>query len=242
MKYLIPLWIVWATALQATAQEEGAPPKETPVARQLNKGVNNARFLAEEWYASVPPAPRGVAGSPYLDESWQKARLLTEEGLLLEVLARYRIYDDQMQIFHDGQEKALYPAKVKAISLADRIFISTSYLDKNKREQLGYFELLVDGGAKLYLRREQIVRKSDYNPGLQVGDREDQLEIRTTYFYCQSGCHVLEPLKPTKRAVLSALSDKKSALSAYAAKHRLSLKKQADLVALFQYYNQISTP
>ena len=81
------------------------------------------------------------------------------------------------------------------------------------------------------------LQKSDYNPALNLGSRNDVLVVKNTYYYRKKS-GTLRPLKQTKADVLDALSNRKKAIAQFAKENKLGVRKQEDLVAIFNFYNR----
>lgn len=203
-----------------------------------HRGINNANYFAEDTYLSRGAAEKRVEGSLFLEAQWQEARILTPQNEVVAARARYRIYDEEMQVLGANNEVlALYPAKVRAVAIGRQVFVPLEYQDKQGGATTGFFQLLVEGEASLLLRREMELVHGDYNPALNIGDRNDHFEARETYYYrYQKG--KLQLLRLNKKAVLDALGRRKKAVAEYARASNLGFRKQEEIVALFQFYNR----
>ena len=101
----------------------------------LDQGLNNANFIAMDSYLTTARKPKLVEGSLYLNERWSESLLLTHTDQVVPVPARYRIYDDQIQILHNGKEMKLFPDSIKAIKIGKRVFLPLSYTKGRKKQQ-----------------------------------------------------------------------------------------------------------
>ncbi|MCB0595650.1 MAG: hypothetical protein H6557_27095 [Lewinellaceae bacterium] len=232
MRYLILFGIaLCAFSLSSNAQLDS-------ISQTIRRGLNNPNYFAEDTYISRGAAPKEVEGSLFLDERWQDAHILTPDDEVVKVKARYRIYDDEMQILSPDKEVlGLYPAKVRAIAIGKQVFVPLEFRNLAGKNKMGFFQLLVEGEMALLLRRSLELVKSDYNPALNIGDRNDRLELQEAYYY-RRGSDQPSLLRQTKSAVLKALGRRKKAISEYAKTNQLNPRKQEDLIAIFQFYNR----
>lgn len=204
----------------------------------VRRGLNNPNYFAEDTYISRGAAPKEVEGSLFLDERWQDAHILTPENEVVNVKARYRAYDDEMQVLGPNKQvMGLYPAKVRAIAVGKQVFIPLEFRSPEGEDKVGYFQLLVEGEMALLLRRSLELARSDYNPALGIGDRNDRLELRETYYFRRDeGSPQL--LRQSKGSILKALGRRKKAVSEFARANQLNPRKQDDLIAVFRFYNR----
>ncbi|MCO6488120.1 MAG: hypothetical protein J5I98_06855 [Phaeodactylibacter sp.] len=204
----------------------------------VRRGLNYPNYFAEDTYVSRGAIPRGVEGSLFLDEQWRDAHILTPDGKVVQARARYRVYDDEMQILGpDKQAMGLYPGKIRAVAIGQQVFIPLQFRNPEGKNTVGYFQLLVEGEMSLLLRRSTELVKSDYNPALDVGDRNDRLELRETYYYRRDD-GTPQLLRQSKGSILKALGRRKKAVSEYAKANQLNPRKQEDLIDIFRFYNR----
>ena len=60
----------------------------------------------------------------------------------------------------------------------------------------GFFEVLIDGEMPLMRRTMVILKESNYNAALMVGNRDDEL-IKRNYYYYLDDKNVIRPATPT---------------------------------------------
>ena len=175
----------------------------------------------------------------YLDENWQKGKLITNEGELVQAECRYRIYDGEMQVkSKKGEVFAVYPNKVKAVSINEQVFIPTPFSDEFHKTKLGFFELLVHGEISLLQRYVMTKKEADYNPALNTGSKKEQYITEKILYYYQKN-KLASKLKKTKKAIMAAFPKHKNSLSSYIKKNKLNLKKIEDQKQLFTYLNSL---
>lgn len=200
----------------------------------LAPGLNQADFLAEDSYYTKGTSPKTLEGSLYLQDNWVESRILTPEDEVVLAPARLRLFEEEMQVLQNGKVLALFPGKVKAVALGRSVFIPMN-LGKNKG--LSYLEVLVTGSMDLFVHHQLKLKKSDYNPALNVGSRNDRLVLVETYYY-RSDEGNPRRLTTTRPGILKALNRRKKAVGEFAKANELRPGKRADLIALFEFYNR----
>ncbi|MGY2134137.1 hypothetical protein ACW9KT_18035 [Hymenobacter sp. HD11105] len=99
----------------------------------------------------------------------------------------------------------------------------------------GYYDLMVDGAAKVLAKRTKKTQSRMGLYGLEGNYSED------TKFYLQKNNEF--HIATSKQSVLRVLSDKKTALESYARQHKLKFKKatqEASIIKLVTYYNSLN--
>ena len=98
----------------------------------------------------------------------------------------------------------------------------------------GYYDLLVDGNAKVLAKR---TKKTQTRRGL-YGLEGSYLEEAKFYLQKNNEFHPVT----SRQSIVRLLSDKKTALDSYARQHRLQFKKasqEASVIELVKYYNSL---
>lgn len=229
VRWILFIGVVSVWGNYGIAQQEVAP--------MLNKGANNAEFLADGYYFSQSKSGSGLEGDIYLNSQWLPGKVLTKDTVLVEAPLRYRVYDDEMQVLVNGQTKALFPEQIRAVSIGERIFVPLEYKASKKKKAFAYFELLVEGDLSLLLRRELEIKPADYNPALNIGSRHDQVITNEVFYYKKEGKLPLS-FKQTTKSVLKVLGARKKAVAQFAKENNLTVKSKEDLIKLFQFYNR----
>lgn len=193
-----------------------------------------------KFYLGRKPINIGVKGDIYLDKKWKGSILMTHAGELVAVSARYRVYDDEIEIIQDEQEMIVYKDKVKAVSIDNQVFVPRIVKDKNGRINEKWAQLLVEGECNLFKVYTMSVKRSDYNAALNTGNKSDILETSTKLYYNQLPAQSsLTVLKKGKTNVLEVLKRKERLVTEFAKENKLKWGKEADLIKLFVYYNSL---
>lgn len=209
-------------SLTTQAQMPTASIDKTTLQTETKKEIktqnsNKLYFLSRESF------PLDEAGILYLDRDFRNGSILDFENEEIEVDIRYRIADDEMQILHLGSEKALYPSKVKQVSVSSSkgeiTFVPAEY-EAKRNKTIGYFELLSDGKIRLLKTH----RKSGKN------------KVKCSYYIQKEG-EIAKPFKPRKYAILKAYKNLNSEAKSFINSNHLNINKEKDLVKLFDYLN-----
>lgn len=162
--------------------------------------------------------------------AWKEAILLINQEEIYSVKARYRAFDDELQILLNDQPKAVYPHLIKGIAFEEKSMVSGA--EKKEDGPMYYFyELMVDGQIEL-LCKEFVSYKT-------VGENTVELGKRKTDFYFRKQGKYVEKLNTSPKKLLSIFGGQQEAVKAFIKKHKLSTQSEADLKRIFQFYNQL---
>jgi hypothetical protein len=100
-----------------------------------------------------------------------------------------------------------------------------------------FYEQLTEGKTELLKKVKVVLIKSNYNATLDVGSKTDKKMLK--YELCFFNGKELIKLKKSKGSVLEVLIGKKTEIKEFIKSNKLSIKKEADLVQIFNYYNSI---
>ena len=179
-----------------------------------------------------------VEGSQFLSEDWEEGVLLITEGMSFRIKGRYDIYNDEFLIQTEKGAKLLLPEKTKAITLKNRLFAPYGYLKKNKKFGYSFFELLSEGEITLLLKREIYLKKSNPHPVLgHTLNKNVEIQTKAVFFTIKKG-DIAKRMKKSKKEVLSILRKRRSAVNKFINEHKLKVRKEADLIAIFDFYNK----
>ncbi|TCN65432.1 hypothetical protein [Acetobacteroides hydrogenigenes] len=182
----------------------------------------------------------GVDGSQYLSEEWTKGNITMNNGTIIDSIdLRLNAYKKEMHYLYKDVEYSINsPESIREVKMGNRKFIYSSYkTDKNDISK-NYFEVLAEGKASLlvlyYIKRIS----SNYNVVLDVGNRNDQLELNEKYFIT-IGNSIIEIDKKGK-SIFDNLGDKSDLLKKRIKEEDLSFKKKEDLIKIVSYMNEIN--
>jgi len=185
----------------------------------------------------VNPAPAYVVGTPFFGASRpQRGTVAYDGGYFAQVPLLYEQAQDQVVLFDSVRNVniQLVSDKVAAFTLGSHRFLRL-HPDSTAALPAGFYELLVDGPARLLARRTKTATKVVSGQGI-TGEYEP-----TTRFFVQRQNRFYPVAKLGQ--VLDALADKKSELQQFARSSQLKFKdasREASLTQLLQRYAELA--
>ena len=171
-----------------------------------------------------------------LFEEWQPLAARGQDMSLTIDSANFHLEHNMILFIWKGELFMLDPSRVECAQLGQRRFLSMRFA-ADRQTQRGFFEVLEEGAMTL-LRRHELVRKIiNYHPVATRATREEVVEPGSELFYHRSGSRFARLLPRKKRAVITLFRRHRDAMIDYARRHRLSVHRDADMRALFGYYN-----
>ncbi len=209
--------------------------------------VNRPNLLGGNAVYGIPPEPKRLIGNFYLDNKWNKASILLYKNR--EIVEGYFVrYNISTNIFEvrpeDSEEVSTIPGlRVQNIVWIDsehrvpRYFVNGMDFKEDGSPILGFFEVLVDGEKPLLRRTKATIKESNYNQALMIGDRDDQILKRNTYYYIQDSEIIEIPKK--KKKFFALFGGKSEEIKKFAGDNRVNLKDPSGMFVLFSQYNSL---
>lgn len=195
----------------------------------------------------IPDAPKQLLGNYYLDPKWNKSTLMLykDEKILNDQWVRYNIASNQFEVYtpKDDRVTTIPGLRVQNLVWIDsvhkvpRYFINGMDLKENGTPISGFYEVLVDGQIPLVKRTIASVKKSNYNTALMLGNKDDEIKKRDSYYYIVDDKVVEVPRK--KKQFLNLFDDKSSEVENFIGQNKLNLKDVQGLYMVFSYYNSL---
>lgn len=188
-----------------------------------------------------------VIGDPYIDTLWQAGnvkfygKLNAKTDSLAGVPVRIDLMANEVEIKAGTNDiRATKAATVRYVDINNRQGTSSRFINVREYrgdadELLGFFEQLVTGKFDLLQHPTVYIRRSNYNPAMNVGTKDDQILKKLDWYIAYNKRAV--KFAPSKKAILDLMPDRKEQLEAYLKSKRPDLKDKADLTALVIYYN-----
>lgn len=195
---------------------------------------------------TLAPAPPGIVGDSFLNESFSEATLLLFDGerMLPGYQVKYDILKDDFYLMHRNSIRVLSGAAVRNFSMTDsltkvrRFYISGKLLKDPKGTELsGFYEVIVDGPSALLKKTSAIIKEADFHPALNVGSKDHRVIKNVSYQYCID--NVVQKM-PTAKNIAIAFPQQPEVMSKFIKDNYLSLKEEKDLKRLFEHYNSLS--
>jgi hypothetical protein len=209
--------------------------------------VNRPNLLGGNAIYGIPPEPKRLIGNYYLDNKWNKASILLykDKEIIEGYFVRYNISTNMFEVrLEDSEEVSIIPGlRVQNIVWVDsehmvpRYFVNGMDLKEEGAPILGFFEVLVDGQMPLVRRTNASIKESNYNQALMIGNRDDQIIKKNTYYYIWDSEVKEVPRK--KRKFFSIFGDKASEMEGFAKENNVNIKDPSSLFVLFSRYNSL---
>jgi len=177
-------------------------------------------------------------GSPYLNKEFVLGKIIVDNSKSFEMKLRYNAYADVFELQNNNQINTLIKSSNTKVFLEKKLFEIYEYLDKSSKKE-GYFENLNINDEVILLKRSR--KKFTDVVKSQSGYAEDKpakFTLEIVYYIKRDKFLPAIEIKLNKKSILKALNDKEKSLKNYIKKHKLKLKKERDVVQLFEYYNK----
>ncbi len=185
-------------------------------------------------------APKAIAGTPYLNKSFEKGKLVSKVNLKFpEIPLRYNVYTDKIEYkAPDGTIYALKDQnKIKTYTIGDTTFIFSPYYAKKNKIESGYFQVLNTGKVTALVRYKVFLLPATPERPYTPAKPERFSEI-TKDFYIKVG---EEParLVSNAKSFEQYFPGYKKQLNQFIKKEKLHLQKEADFKKLVAYCNTL---
>lgn len=179
----------------------------------------------------------GLKGTSYIQNDFLPANIESYNNLML---LRYNAFQDEMEIKTD---KIYFIPKKNGLSV---IFTGTKFnykifsLENNREIKLGFLKVLQNGSRMELLLQEKIIFVEEVKPktGYEKYEAPRLKREKDKLFYSVKNSVAIE-ISKKKREILSIFSNNLNEIKIFAAKNKLSFKKQKDLIKIVEYYNTL---
>ncbi|MBN1252958.1 MAG: hypothetical protein JXA16_12555, partial [Bacteroidales bacterium] len=165
----------------------------------------------------------------YYNFEWQKGNIIKKDSTIMTNLSfRYDVKNDRFEMW-----SLVNPNSLKIITLNGKFFIYSTYKDRNY-ERKGYFELIIDGYAKLLIKKalKTIPGKSG-----AYGYSSRQAIIETYYLKVGDNPAILFDVK--KKDVETLFPEKIEKVKDFISNNNINLKRTEDMIKIVRYYNTL---
>ena len=179
---------------------------------------------------------KNVKGSPYLFDNWINfATIYSSEGKMFRV--RNINYDTKTDRFVAKVSlDSVYEFDsqyLKKIRLNNKVFTFIQSANINS-----YFELIVNAKGKQILKKSRKIIKEGKRDPFTNATSADYYVLKEKYFF-RSNEESIKELKLKKKSFLKLFGDESYLVKKIISKNNLSLKKDADLVKIFNLYERL---
>lgn len=178
-------------------------------------------------------------GSEYFDETYKMGEVSIRGKVELRGKMRFNAFRNEIQVLQGGDESfpLLKRSFIKA-TIGSKVFGIYLYEDARGNNRSSYFNPLNDGNTILLFKPE-IKLKQGRIPVTSYDRTVPPTFIDVSSYYIKKGDEIAKKIRLKKSDILTSLADKKNEVQAYIKNEGLSLKKEADLIKLMNYYNSI---
>lgn len=216
--------------------------RATNIAELFTKRPN---FIGGNQVFGIPPDPKRLIGNFYLDPKWNKASLLLYRNneVMEGYFVRYNISSNTFELRdEDADQVTTMPGlRVQNVVWVDsehnvpRYFVNGMDFKEDGVPISGFFEVLVDGQMPLVRRTIASIKESNYNEALMVGNRNDKVMKRNTYYYVKD--KAVHPLPKNRRKLFKVFGDREEEIEEFAKQNEVNVKDPAGYFVLFTQYN-----
>lgn len=167
-----------------------------------------------------------IEGNIYLNDSWQQAVVTNNSSQNSTVLARFNAYHSEIETLNNGTVNALLPTPGIFVTLNNKKFTSV-LLDKKTKPI--FAEILVNKKNKLFKAYSIKINKAPSDAKLLNIESIDKVVIKSTLYY-QKNERILK-FPSSKKEIKEKLP---AEMIRTAKRENLSLKKEEDILKLFQ--------
>ncbi len=172
-----------------------------------------------------------IAGSVYIRDTWKNADIIMNgsdvviTGIPVKIDAHHQI----LEIIHDGKIKMLPSSRVKSVVIGSE---RTTYITEvllGTRNPKGFYRLIYNHHTSLLCHYHSKIRPSSYNLTLDMGQRDDAVEILKDYYLLYKG--ELIRLEGNRRK-LARQFDSKDKIHDYILSQKIRPRNEFDLMKL----------
>ncbi|QRR02777.1 hypothetical protein [Dyadobacter sandarakinus] len=214
-------------------------------------GITTGRGLTglrSDAFATAATPPSEVKGDFYADSVWQTGGVKFQKAIpqigggesdsLAGIQIRYNVLNNELEVLADEKKNDVRVIKggmLRSFSLdgsPGASFINVATLQPGSLT--GFGEVLSSGKTMLIKHFRTRITKPNYNPGFATGEKNTIVRIDHDY-YAATG-NSLKKLDLGKK-LPEAFADQKQQAEKYAKDNALNLKKEEDVVRLFDFIN-----
>ena len=216
--------------------------RATNIAELFSKRPN---FIGGNQVFGIPPEPKRLIGNYYLDPKWNKASILLYKDM--EVVegyfVRYNISSNNFETRDGGSDQVgIIPGfRVQNIVWIDsehnipRYFVNGMDFKLEGSPISGFFEVLVEGQMPLLRRTEAVIKPSNYNQALMIGERNDQIIKRNVYYYLKDREIILIPKE--RRKFFKIFGEYTSEIEKFVKENSVNIRQPSGYFNIFTQFN-----
>jgi hypothetical protein len=181
-----------------------------------------------------------IEGSPYLSEDLILGEVIFKNGDSAEYYLRYDIYSDEVEYLKNKRLFAVVNmTELDHIKLKDQKFVYKTYYEGDQ-PMTGYLVQLVTDRCNLY--QQHRTQFEEAQPGQSMPFREPspaRFKRLTDKWYFSKEKSAIREFTPNNAGLKQISTEHFDDLRAFVKTNKLKIRKEEDLVALFEYYNDL---
>jgi hypothetical protein len=178
-----------------------------------------------------------VEGSPYLTDAFTDATVFFARGPETVFPVRYNIYNDYIEYRQNDQTFILNPSVlIDKIYIGDEILVVDKYEYKGKLKQ-GYFTLLDSGKIVLLSKKVVVYKESQGAKAFESGSTVPTYTRASNHYYFKKNGELIRV--DNLKNIIANLPTHQEEVTKFAKEEKISVRKENELVKLFQYYNSL---
>lgn len=183
-----------------------------------------------------------IQGTPFMFKDFKAGSVKLLNSGVYEGMFQFDRYAGEIHFKQKNETFAIaFPDKIEYIEIDGIRFIYSNYKLSEKlpaNEEGSYFIVMVDEKCKLLVKKVTKIRDAKPSKGVKEATPAKFITSKDTYFIKTGN---LAAVKITnKNSLISILGDKKTEISKFISKEKISHKKLKDLKKLILYYNNIT--
>ncbi len=177
-------------------------------------------------------------GSIYQSLLYKDASIIDEKSGTFDAKLRYNIHTDAIEHKKGDNLFTIVKNPTTHVRINEDYYYYSEFRTQRGIEKPGYY-VLVEYNEKyrIYKRFVTEIREPSNNGSVNGTSEPGKIRINTTYYIEEEGTIMEFPM--SKKAVLSAFSDKADELKAYMKKEKIKLRKEEGIIKLVSKYNAL---
>ncbi len=191
---------------------------------------------------NIKSKPKKTLGSVYYTKKWCTGNIHLLSGeIIKDYELKYDLKTQNIEIKLKNDIKIIAIGSIKKIEWynsdenTNETFMNCSNYGSN--EQVGMYKIISDGKVIFFKKTTLKVIESNYNQALDVGSQSSKYIKENKFYVFENGRVKL--IKKRKKNILKLFGKDAEKIKIYAKEKKLNLKKEQDLVKIFNYFDSI---
>lgn len=232
----------------AIAAALGNPAEGNPLANAFQRRTPAMDFLLLEVRNNTKYTTDFVGaevGSPYENDEFSEGKIYHGEEYLGRFYYRYNIFSKEIEIKKTKLKEEEYKALLKDENIklvsSDREFCFMEFMTNRGELKKGYLNILSKkGNFTLYQHLITKYSAAEAAANSQVNPKPSRFTTFTEYYFQKDGEEPVQRLASKKKSFLKQLPENiHTKVKSYIKEHNTHLKKEKDLIELFEYINTL---